>query len=152
MSGQPTSHADSVRMLAAATLRTGLPPVLLAIAAGAVVAGVLVGPTGVYGALVGGAAALASSLATIGMMRFSAAMPVTSVMMVALGGYVLKLTTLLLVVLVAQAMPAWHTRSLALTFLAAVLAWAGAEVVAFRRAPIPTLLLVDEGSPEPPER
>src|SRR5690606_12134006 len=152
MSGQPTSHADSVRMLAAATLRTGLPPVLLAIAAGAVVAGVLVGPTGVYGALVGGAAALASSLATIGMMRLSGAVRVTWVIRVALSGYVHKLSMLVLVVLVAQGLPAWHTRSLALTFLAAVLAWAGAEVVAFRRAPIPTLLLVDEGSPEPPER
>src|SRR5690606_11018207 len=114
MSGQPTSHADSVRMLAAATLRTGLPPVLLAIAARAVVAGEWVRCPGVYGALVGAAAALSSSQATIGMMRFSDAMPVTSVMMVALGGYVRRQISLLLVELAAQAMPAWHTRSLAL--------------------------------------
>jgi len=159
MSGRAAGnpHAGSVLTLARAILRTALLPALATIAAGTVVATLLVGPTGLYGALVGGGVALASSLATIGMMRFSAALPVTVVMLVALGGYGLKLIGLLLVMLVAQGVSAWHPMSLALTFLATVLVWAGAEVVAFRRTPIPTLLiddprLIDDPSADRPER
>jgi ATP synthase protein I len=133
-------HAQSILTLASAIVRTALVPVLLTIVVGAVSATVFVGAAGLYGALVGGGVALASSLATIGMMRWSAGFPPSFVMVVALGGFGLKLMVLLAVMIALRGVDALHPMSLALTFLAAILVWVAAEVVAFRRTKIPTVI------------
>lgn len=138
------SHADSVRRLATAMVRIGLLPGLLTVAAGAGIAALAVGSTGLWGALVGGGVALASSLLTVGLMRWSAELPVQIVMVLALGGYLLKMIALLAVMVALQGVEALHVRALAFTFLATVLVWAGTEVVAFKRTRIPTLVIGGE--------
>jgi ATP synthase protein I len=137
-------HAQSVLTLARAILRTALVPVSLTVVVGAAIGLVLVGTDGLYGALVGGAVALASSLATILMMRWSAGFPPMFVMVVALGGFASKLVVLLGVMTALRGVDALHPMSLALTFLAAVLVWVAAEVVAFRRTKIPTVIIGGE--------
>lgn len=137
-------HAVSVRRLANAMLRTALVPGLVTVAAGAVIAGLMAGSAGVYGALVGGGIGFASSLLTIVLMRWSADLPVMIVMAVALGGYVLKLMVLLAVMILLGGVAWLHVMSLALTFLATILVWAGAEVAAFKRTKIPTLIMGGE--------
>lgn len=133
-------HGDVVRTLADTMLRTALPATVVTIVIAAVVATMLNGTAGLWGALVGGVVALASSLATFVMMKQSADLPVMFVMAVALGGYVFKILALLVVMMLLREVDAFHTLSLALTVLAAVMVWAGAEVVAFKRTKIPTII------------
>jgi ATP synthase protein I len=137
-------HAQSVLTLASAIVRTALVPVLATIAVGAVAAAMLAGSAGLYGALVGGGVALASSLATILMMRYSAGFPPMFVMAVALGGFALKMFVLLGTMMALRTVDALHPMSLALTFLAAILVWVAAEVFAFRRTKIPTVIVGGE--------
>lgn len=137
-------HAKSVLTLADAMLRTALVPALATVALGAVVATVLVGTDGLFGALAGGAVAFGSSLMTLVMMRWSAGFPVVMVMAVALGGFGLKMVVLLGVMIAFRGVDALHPMSLALTFLATVLVWAAAEAVAFRRTKIPTVIVDGE--------
>ena len=125
-------------------LRTALVPGLATVALGAVAATVLVGAEGLFGALVGGAVAFASSLMTLFLMRWSAGLPVMMVMGVALGGFALKMIVLLGVMIALRGVAALHPMSLALTFLATVLVWAAAEAVAFRRTKIPTVIVGGE--------
>lgn len=134
-------HAESVRTLAASMLRTALWPGLATVAVAAVVATVFVGTTGLWGALVGGAIAFGSSLLTIVMMRQSADLPVMMVMAIALGGYVFKILVLLIVMILLRGADAIHPMSLALTVLATVMVWAAAELVAFKRTKIPTIII-----------
>jgi hypothetical protein len=138
------SHAESVRTLAAAMLRTAVIPGLVTVAVAAAVATAAAGSAGLYGALVGGGVAFGSSLVTIALMRWSADLPVMVVMTVALGGFVFKIMMLLVVMLALRDVAALHGRSLALTFLATVLVWAAAEAVAFKRTRIPTLIVGGE--------
>ena len=137
----PKTHADSVRKLADAMLRTAVWPSVGVVAAGALVAWLAVGLPGVWGALLGGAIAVASSLLTLVLMKQSAELPPQVVMAVALGGYVVKLVALLIVAITLKGVAWLHPTSLALTLIAAVVLWTGAEVVAFRRTKIPTLIV-----------
>lgn len=134
-------QAESVRKLARAMLRTALLPGLLAVAVAAAIATVAVGSAGLSGALIGGVVAFASSLLTIVLMRWSAGLPAQVVMAVAMGGYLLKLLALLVVLVMLRDIESVHTMSLGLTMLATIFVWAGAEVVAFKRTPIPTLIV-----------
>lgn len=138
---QPESQAGSVRILATAILRTALLPTVAVVVAGVVLAVLLVGSPGLWGALIGGAIALASSLLTVLMMKQSADLPVQVVMAIAMGGYVFKILALMIVAVLLKDVAWLHRLSLALTLLAAVLVWAGAEIVAFRRTKIPTLIV-----------
>lgn len=137
---EPKTHGDSVRLLATAMLRYGLPIGLAVIVVAAVIAVSVVGMPGLWGALVGGAIGLFLSLLTILLMRQSADFPPMVVMAVAMGGFVVKLVVLLLMVVALRDVTALHTYSLGLTLLASIIAWAAAEVVAFRRTQIPTLI------------
>lgn len=141
MPSQPDPHARSVLTLASAMLRTALVPGLLTVALGATAGGLLVGVDGLLGAVAGGAVGFASSLMTLFLMRWSAGLPVTVVMGVAVGGFALKMVILLVVMIALRGVDALHPMSLALTFLATVLVWAGAEAVAFRRTKIPTVII-----------
>ncbi|KAA5832756.1 hypothetical protein ABT337_12650 [Saccharopolyspora hirsuta] len=141
-SDEPTvnPHAETVRRLASAMLRTAVWPGLATVAIAAVVATALVGTTGLLGALVGGAVAFGSSLLTIWLMRFTGGMSPHFVMVAALGGYVGKMLVLLVVMTLLGGVEALHRESLAFTMLATVMVWAGAEVVAFKRTKIPTIV------------
>lgn len=134
-------HAQSVRTLADAMLRTSIVPGLVTVAAAVVVATVVAGTPGLLGAAVGGVIAFASSLFTILMMKQSADLPVMMVMAIALGGYVFKLLVLLIAMILLRGVEAIHPMSLALTVLATVMVWAGAELVAFKRTKIPTIIV-----------
>ncbi len=134
-------HAESVRKLANAMLRTAIWPGLITVALAAAVATAVAGTAGLFGALVGGAVAFGSSLLTIVMMRQSADLPVMMVMSVALGGYVFKILALLIVMILLRGVDGLHVMSLALTVLAPVLVWAGAELVAFKKTKIPTIIV-----------
>ncbi|MEV0704958.1 hypothetical protein AB0I53_44555 [Saccharopolyspora sp. NPDC050389] len=139
--GEPVNpHAETVRRLASAMLRTAVWPGVATVAIGAVVATVLVGVSGLVGALVGGVVAFASSLLTIWLMRFTGGMNPHFVMVAALGGYVGKMIVLLVVMTLLGGVDAIHRESLAFTMLATVMVWAGAEVVAFKRTKIPTIV------------
>ncbi|GAA0515675.1 hypothetical protein GCM10011581_47120 [Saccharopolyspora subtropica] len=133
-------HAETVRRLASAMLRTAVWPGLVTVVLGAVVATVLVGLPGLVGALVGGAVAFGSSLLTIWLMRFTGGMNPQFVMVAALGGYVGKMLVLLVVMTVLGGIELVHREATAFTMLATVLVWAGAEVVAFKRTRIPTIV------------
>jgi ATP synthase protein I len=133
-------HADSVRTLAAAMLRTGVVFSAVATLAALAVAAAAAGWPGVYGAAVGAAVGLVSSLLTIAMMWASAPLPVESLFGVVMGGYTVKIFALLVVAFPLRQVEAIHPMSLALTVLVVVVAWAAAEVVAFRRTRIPTII------------
>ncbi|QIZ34427.1 hypothetical protein [Saccharopolyspora sp. ASAGF58] len=133
-------HAEIVRKLASAMLRTAVWPGVATVAIGATVATVLFGVPGLIGALVGGVVAFASSLLTIWLMRFTGGMNPHFVMVAALGGYIGKMIVLLVVMTLLGGIDAIHRESLAFTMLATVMVWAGAEVVAFKRTKIPTIV------------
>lgn len=141
MIDDPTSHKESVYKLAGAMLRTAIVPAVVTVVVAVVVAGLVVGETGAYGALVGGVIATASSLLTIVFMRFSADLPAQMVIAVAMGGYLIKIVLLMAAMLPLKGVSALDTYSLGLTVLAVVLVWAVAEVVAFKRTKLPTLIL-----------
>ncbi|MGW1677757.1 hypothetical protein [Saccharopolyspora sp. NPDC002376] len=133
-------HAETVRRLASAMLRTAVWPGVATVVVAAIVATVLVGTPGLLGALVGGVVAFGSSLLTIWLMRFTGGMNPHFVMVAALGGYVGKMLVLLVVMTLLGGVEAFHRESLAFTMLATVMVWAGAEVVAFKRTKIPTIV------------
>lgn len=136
-------HAAVVRTLAAAMLRTAVWPAVVAVALGAVVATALIGLSGLWGALIGGAIAVVSSLATIWLMRLTGGMDPHFVMGAAFGGYLLKVSLLLVVMTLLGGIAIIHRESLAFTMLGTLLVWTGAEVVAFRRTRLP--VIVPEG-------
>ncbi|GAB3276919.1 hypothetical protein [Parasphingorhabdus pacifica] len=133
-------HAASVRALANAMLRTALVPGAVTVLLGVVIAAVMVGTPGAVGALVGGSVAFASSLVTIGLMRWTGGMNPMFVMAAALGGYVLKMVVLLVVMTLLRGIEGVHTEALAFTMLATIMVWAGAEVFAFKKTKIPTIV------------
>ncbi len=136
---QRNPHADSVLRLASAMLRTAWLPGLVTVVLGAVVSFVLVGWTGSASALLGGIVAFGSSLLTLWLMRFSAGMNAAAVMGMCLGGYIVKMLVLMLVMTLLGGFAFVQREALAFTMLATVLVWAGAEIVAFRKTPIPTI-------------
>ncbi|WP_235999085.1 hypothetical protein [Qaidamihabitans albus] len=133
-------HAEQVLKLADAMLKGALWPGVITVVLAAVVATVWVGVPGLLGALVGGLVAFGSSLATLWMMRKTSAMDPMGVLAVALGGYIFKLLVLLGVMMLLGGIDALHRYALAFTMLAVIIVWAGAEVVAFKRTKIPTII------------
>lgn len=65
------------------------------------------------------------------------------VMVAALGGYIGKMVVLLVVMTLLGWVEGIHRESLAFTMLATIMVWAGAEVVAFKRTKIPTIVPSD---------
>ena len=137
----PRTHGEAVTRLADAMLRYAIWPALVTMVIGIVVASVMFGARGGVAALVGGAVACASSLATWWLMRKTAALNPMMVMTGALGGFVGKMIILLLVLMVLREITWLHTKSLAFTMLAVVVVWAAMDTVAFRRTKLPTLIV-----------
>lgn len=138
-----TTHAESVRALAAAMLRVGVWFGALAGLGALLVAAAFAGWPGLLGAGLGVAVGFASALFTIGLMRLSAPLPVEAVFGAVLGGYVVKIGLLLAVAAPLREIGQLDRLAFALSVLAVVVAWAVAEVVAFRRTPIPTIIPSD---------
>lgn len=134
------THAQAVTVLAAAMLRTGLWWGGAAAVAALTTAVVLAGGRGLVGAAVGVALGFLSSLATMGLMRLAAALPVEALLGVVMGGYTLKIALLLVVAFPLRRVAWLEPTALALSVLAVVAAWAGAEVRAFWRTRIPTII------------
>ncbi|HEX6359244.1 hypothetical protein [Actinophytocola sp.] len=111
---------------------------------GIVVSSVLFGVSGGVSALIGGAVAFASSLATWWLMRKTASLNPMMVMTGALGGFVGKMIVLLLALMVLREITWLHTESLAYTMLAVVIVWAAMDTVAFRRTKLPTLIVTTD--------
>lgn len=133
-------HAKAVLKLADAMLKATLMFASATIAVCVVVFAIVHGTDGLLGALVGGAVAFGSSLATIALMRFCAGMEPTVVMGIVLGSYVLKVLVLLGVMTALRQVSALHPMALAITMLAAFVMAAGAEMRAFKRTKIPTII------------
>lgn len=133
-------HAAVVRKLADAMLRTAVWPGVATVVLGALLAAMWVGVPGFFGALVGGIAMSASSLLTIVLMRWTGGMDPMFVMAASLGGYFVKTGVLMMVMTMLGGVEALHTESLAFTMLATIMVWAGAEVAAFRRTKLPTIV------------
>jgi ATP synthase protein I len=137
-------HAESTLKLADAMYRGALWPGIATVVIGAVVSVILVGVTGLWGALVGGVVAFGSSLVTLWMMRKTAGMDPMAVMAVSLGGYILKVLILFAVMFGLRHVPFLHVKALAFTMLAVIVVWAAAEFLAFRRTKIPTIIPASE--------
>lgn len=124
-------------------LRTALVPGAVTAVLGAIVATVLFGVSGLVSALIGGVVAFGSSVLTIWLMRTTGGMNPMFVMVAALGGYIGKMVVLLVVMTLLGWVEGIHRESLAFTMLATIMVWAGAEVVAFKRTKIPTIVPSD---------
>lgn len=137
------AHAQAVLTLAAAMLRWGMwltVPVALVTTG---VATIMAGAPGLAGAGFGVVLGFGSALITIAAMRFAANRPVQSVLGIALGSYALKMSALLVVMLAFGNIAALHHTALGLALLVTVVSWAVADVIAFQRARIPTIILPD---------
>jgi len=133
-------HAKSVLKLADAMLRAtlvfGVATVVLAL----IVFTIVFGVHGLLGALVGGVVALASSLATIAVMRFCAALDPMMVMAIVLGSYVVKILILLGLMTLLRGVDTLQPYALAITMLVTFMVAAGGEMRAFKRTKIPTII------------
>jgi len=140
----PRTHAESVRTLATAMLRTSAVPVAVTAVLAVLVSTVVAGLPGLWGSLVGVVVSVASGLATLWLMHRTAALPVHFVMAAALGGFAGKMVVLLVTMLLLRGADGLDTRSLALTMLAVIVVTAVFETLAFRRTKIPTLIVTSE--------
>ncbi|TCP54813.1 hypothetical protein EV191_10221 [Tamaricihabitans halophyticus] len=136
----PRTHAESVLALAQAMRRYAMIPGAVVAALAVVVFGVVLGQPGLFGALIGGVVGFGSSLGTLWLMRKSAAAHPYMAMAVALGGFVGKLILLLLVMMALREVTGIDHIALSMTMLLTVMVWAGAELVAFRKTKIPTII------------
>jgi hypothetical protein len=136
----PETHGEIVLKLADAQLRYQVILVLPVLAVAVVLATVLAGLNGLWGALVGAAVAVASSAFTMWLMRISAHQGPHLVMAAALGGFVGKMVILLVVLTLLGDVTALHRNSLAFTMLAGVIVAAVADGVAFRKTKLPTII------------
>lgn len=145
------AHAESVYTLADAMLRWGLrlsvPLALLTIGVATVTAGAL----GLVGSGFGVVLGFGSSLVTITMMRLAATRPPSALMGLALGGYAVKMTALLGVMLLLRDVGGFSRPALAFGMLVVVLAWAAAEIVAFKKTRIPTIVIPRTAQRSPDE-
>ena len=134
-------HAQAILRLANAMLRMTLIATTVVAVVAAVVCALVVGVAGLLGSLVGSVVALASALATILMMRKTAALPPSFVMVAALGGYALKIIVIFGVMAALRGVGALHVKSLGITMLVVIMVAALAEFQAFRKTKLPTLII-----------
>jgi ATP synthase protein I len=125
-------HTEALLTLAGAMFRYAIWPSLAVGALGVLVFGLVNGGAGAFGAGVGAALAIASSLLTLFLMRKSANAGPHMAMAASLGGFVLK------------GVDALHPESLGITMIAVVVVAAGAEALAFRRTKLPTIIPAGE--------
>lgn len=137
---QENPHAKVVLQAARAMTKASLlvtpPAVVVCIA----LFSILFGLHGFLGSLVGGVLAMLASLSTLGLMKFSAGQDPMFVMVIALGGYVVKVVLLFGALTLLKGVTALHPLSLGITMIVAILLAAAAEFAAFRKTKIPTII------------
>ncbi|MDX3187502.1 hypothetical protein PV458_03735 [Streptomyces sp. MN03-5084-2B] len=137
---QENPHAKVVLQAARAMTKASLlvtpPAVIVCI----VLFSILNGLHGFLGSLVGGVLAMLASLSTLGMMKFSAGQDPMFVMVIALGGYVVKVIVLFGALTLLKGVTALHPMSLGITMIVAIMLAAAAEFAAFRKTKIPTII------------
>ena len=137
---QENPHAKVVLQAARAMTKASLlvtpPAVVVCIA----LFSILNGMPGFLGSLVGGVLAMLASLSTLGMMKFSAGQDPMFVMVIALGGYVVKVVLLFGALTLLKGVTALHPMSLGITMIVAIMLAAAAEFAAFRKTKIPTII------------
>ncbi|MGM1061784.1 hypothetical protein [Saccharothrix sp. Mg75] len=131
---QEWTHEVVVRRLAGEMFRGAVWAALGTVAVCAVVATVVAGVPGLVAALIGGAVALLSSVATLVVMRKTASLPVQFIMVAALGGFLGKLIVLIVVMVLLRQFPVLHTNSLALTMAATIVVATFMEARASKRS------------------
>ncbi|TCO57370.1 hypothetical protein [Actinocrispum wychmicini] len=137
---QPDTHRAVIMKMVTAMFWGALWWTLGTIALGVLLAGVLVGWHGVFGALVGGAIGVLSSLATLLLMRQTAGMNPNMLIAAVLGAFVLKMVILLLAMTLLGDIEVLHRNSLAFTLLATIIVTATTEALAFQRTKVPTII------------
>lgn len=138
---QPANpHAESVLKLASNMQHDALIWIGVTMVIALVAAFFYAGLNGLIGSLVGGVVALGSVLLTILMMRKTANMPPTFLLVIALGGYAGKTIVLFMVMFGLRYVTYLDKYSVALTMLVVILVGAAAEFRAFRRTKIPTII------------
>ncbi|WP_307795786.1 hypothetical protein [Amycolatopsis sp. 195334CR] len=137
---KPDPHAEAVLKLASAMQRDMLVAGGAVVAVAVVAAAIWQGLPGLVSALVGGVIALLSAVGTILMMRKTAYLPPSFVLVVALGGYAVKLFVLFGVMFALRYVTYLHELSVGITMIAVILIAAVAEMRAFRRTKIPTII------------
>ena len=134
------TQGEIVRGIASAMLR-GSMLVMLAIVVGAtVVAFAVVGPSGGWSALGGGAIALVLSLFTLMLITRTAEAAPQAVMFAALGGFLFKVILLVVVYALAGRIDGLHRESLAITMAAVFVVAAAAQSFAGSRVRMLTVV------------
>jgi ATP synthase protein I len=142
---QPDSAEAVVLKLADAMFRGALWWAVGTVAVGVLVAGLWVGWTGVFGALVGGLVGCLSSFATLLLMRKTAKLSPHMLFAVVMAAFVGKMFLLLITMLLLGGVDFLHRESLAVTMLATVVVSAATEVMAFQRTKVPTIIPKTDG-------
>ncbi len=137
---QENPHAKVVLQAARAMTKASLLVTPPAVVVCIVLFSVLNGMPGFLGSLVGGVLAMLASLSTLGLMKFSAGQDPMFVMVIALGGYVVKVVLLFGALTLLKGVTALHPMSLGITMIVAILLAAAAEFAAFRKTKIPTII------------
>ncbi|MFD7653651.1 hypothetical protein ACFV4N_06695 [Actinosynnema sp. NPDC059797] len=128
------THEKVVRRLAGEMFRGALWAALGTVAVAAVLWTALSGVPGLVSALIGGALACLSSVATLLVMRKTAALPLQFIMIAAFAGFLGKLLLLIAVMLLVRRFPALDDNALALTMVATIVVATFMEVRASKRS------------------
>jgi len=137
----PKTHTEALQRLAEAMLRWQAKVMVPALVLAVILFTVLYGTAGLLGAGIGAVAACGSSLFTFWLMRVSAKHGPHAGLAAALGGFIGKMVILLAVFMPLRGVEAVHSYSLAITMLVGILTAAGADMVAFRKTKLPTIIL-----------
>ncbi|MBP2323183.1 hypothetical protein JOF56_003568 [Kibdelosporangium banguiense] len=136
----PKTHTEALQRLAEAMLRWQAKVMVPALLVAVVVFTVLNGMAGLLGAGIGAVAACASSMFTFWLMRISAKHGPHAGLAAALGGLIVKMIILMVVFLPLRGVEAVHSYSLAITMLVGILTAAAADMMAFRKTNLPTII------------
>ncbi len=140
------THELAIQRLAAEMFRGAAWAALGTFAVGIVVSTVIWGSKGLFGALIGGAIAIASSLATLLLMRKTAALDPMFVMVAALGGFMGKLIVLLVAVILLRGQDWLEPRALGITLVATVVVTSFLEARASKRSRSQMVVPASEGT------
>lgn len=136
----PKTHTEALQQLAAAMLRWQARLMVPALVVCVVVFTVVNGTAGLLGSVIGAVTACVSSLFTFALMRVSAKHGPHAGLAAALGGFIGKMIILLVVFTPLRGVEAIHAYSLAITMMVGILVAAGADMVAFRKTKLPTII------------
>lgn len=140
------THELVIQRLAGEMFRAAVWAALGTFALGVVVSTVIWGTEGLYGSLIGGVIAIASSLATLLLMRKTAALDPMFVMVAALGGFMGKLIVLLAAVILLRGQDWLEPKALGITLVATVLVTSWLEARASKRSRSQMVVPASEGT------